>query len=286
MWRVALLGLLVARVAAAECEISAQAPVSVDVVGTTATLTVNGRTRVIEAKTCEELAKSVAVVIKMVLAAPHDDSPPDSRSATTEADESAPTETRQEAPRSDAVLDPQTRATVVADMTEVSASGEIDPLTETEHAVVAAFGTSTTLGEALTVGMRWRWDTVSVSTELAGELPGGVELDANVSIIRVSAAFVPCRHSGDFAVCGVARAGFDHGSGSNLMNERAATEVRADLGARLAWERPVTDHFALQLRAELDVATTSSQFDVDEVAVWRNSRFTGLAGAGVVVRFP
>ncbi|HEX7701230.1 MAG TPA: hypothetical protein VF403_10920 [Kofleriaceae bacterium] len=69
MWRVGFVGLLVARVVSADCEVGTQPPVSVEVVGTTATLTFGGRTRVIHAKTCDELTQSVAVVIEMVLSA-------------------------------------------------------------------------------------------------------------------------------------------------------------------------------------------------------------------------
>jgi hypothetical protein len=138
----------------------------------------------------------------------------------------------------------------------------------------------------LTLGLRSRWSTLSIAGELAGELPTDIAMNAGVSIVRASIALVPCKHVGAFAACAVARLGFDRGSGADLMRARSAYEPRAELGARLAWEQPVTEHLALQLRGELDLAATISQFDVDNAAVWRSNRFAGLAGVGVIVRFP
>jgi hypothetical protein len=289
MWRVGLLGLLLARVAAADCAITARPPVSVTVEGTTATLVFDGRTRVIEAQSCAELAKSVALVIDMVLAVPRDAPPPttdgpDGRSPAVAP--AAASDPHDKSPQPSRTLDAQTRATVVADTNDIVADAEASTPADVQHAFSIVLGTSTSLGEALTFGMRWQWDTISVSTELGGELPGGITTNADVSIVRTSAAFVPCKHVGPFSACGILRAGLDHGSGSNLMNGRSATELRSDVGARLAWEYPLTDHLAAQMRAEIDVATSASQFDVDQMAVWRSSRFAGLAGAGVVVRFP
>jgi hypothetical protein len=284
MWRVGLVGLLVARVAAADCEVAGTPPVSVEVVGTTAIVTFDGRTRVIHAKTCDELAKSVAVVIEMVLAAieaapepaliepvavdpPADDQP----SASTKPNAI-------ESPVVDEVPAPPFESPAIA------VSATIDPPAPVEHDALASFGTSSSLGAALTLGLRWRWSSASIAGELAGELP--TDLAMGVSIVRTSIALVPCKHVGAFAACAVARLGLDRGSGANLMNARSALEPRAELGARLAWEQPVTDHLALQLRVELDLAATISQFDVDNAAVWRSNRFAGLAGAGVIVRFP
>lgn len=279
MWRVGFVGLLVARFASADCEVASKPPVSVEVVGTTATVTFDGRTRVIHAKTCDELAKSVAVVIEMVLAAVSAGEP----EPTVD-----PAPAIQPVPATPIAIDPPKLTDVpeppVAAAIAVRAA--IERHSDVEHDALAAFGTSSALGASMTVGLRWRWSSVSIAGELEGELPTDLAMSSGVSIVRASVALVPCKHLGAFAACAVARAGFDRGSGSNLMNARSALEPRAELGARLAWEHPVTDHLALQLRGELDLAATISQFDVDHVAVWRSNRFAGLAGAGVVVRFP
>jgi hypothetical protein len=280
MWRVGLVGLLVARIAAADCEVAGAPPVSVEVAGTTATVTFDGHTRVIHAKTCDELAKSVAVVIEMVLAAisaEDTDAPP-------AAIEIEPAPVREPVP-----VPPVTIVAPVVDEVPVppfaiAVSSTIDRPSTVEHDALASLGTSSALGASMALGLRWRWSSVSIAGELEGELPTDLAMD--VSIVRASIALVPCKHLGAFAACAVARAGFDRGSGSNLMNARSAFEPRAELGARLAWEQPVTEHLALQLRGELDLAATISQFDVDNAAVWRSNRFAGLAGAGVIVRFP
>jgi hypothetical protein len=303
MWRVGLVGLLVARVAAADCEVASKPPISVEVAGTTATLTYDGRTRVIRAKTCDELAKSVAVVIEMVLAAMKAEPAPTEIDPTPEEPPSASDPpTTGEVPATPSASDPpmvgevpatfdqpkppvvSTPSAIDTEDPSIEVGAAIDPPSAVEHDAFASFGTSSSLGASMTLGVRSRWGSVSIAGELEGELP--TDLAMGVSIVRTSAALVPCKHLGPFAACAVVRAGFDHGSGSGLMNARSAFEPRAEFGARLAWEQPVTEHLALQLRGELDLAATTSQFDVDNVAVWRSNRFAGLAGAGVVVRFP
>jgi hypothetical protein len=135
------------------------------------------------------------------------------------------------------------------------------------------------------VGVRWRWGNTSIASEIAGTPPYDVVQD-HVSVERASVAIAPCHHIGDFGVCGVLRVGLDRGVGTGLMGARSAVAPLAELGPRLAWEYGVTGFLSLQLAAEFDVAVTTAQFDVDNMEVWRSSRFAGLAGAGVIMRFP
>jgi hypothetical protein len=136
--------------------------------------------------------------------------------------------------------------------------------------------------------MRWQGETYAVAAELGGELaqPVTVTTGARVDVQRLAATLAACRRLDAFGICALARAGFDRGSGTGLMDARAASVPLLELGARVTWERPLTRRLALQLRGEGVVAATSSQFDVDDVAVWHSNRFEALAAAGVLVRFP
>jgi hypothetical protein len=261
----------------------AQASIHVDERERTATITLNNGTldngdgssfgtRVIHASSCEELARSVAVVVEMVLPG---------IAALPEP---------QPLPPSDAVEN------AIAALKKIEPVFQAPDFETTEHIEVvrphhdrfemtAFAGVSTSFGTELALGLRRRWGSMSLGGELAGALPDAVS-ESHAAVQRVSAALIPCDHLGALAVCGVVRAGVDRGVGQDLMDEHAAIEPLFELGSRLSWERPVTDHLALTLMAELDLALTSTQFDIDHVAVWHSSRFEGLAGAGVVVRFP
>jgi hypothetical protein len=165
---------------------------------------------------------------------------------------------------------------------------ERDDAAVLDRAISLAFGVSSTLGTAVAIGRQWRGDTYAFDAELVGELSRTITVmtGPRVDVQRLAATVAACRRLGAFGVCGLARAGFDRGAGSGLVDEHSAMVPLLAVGVRATWEHPVTDRVALELGGEGVVAATSSQFDVDQVAVWHSSRFEALAAAGVLVRFP
>jgi hypothetical protein len=259
---------------------ASDAKAGVEIVETDLTATVtlddgDGHTlgpRIIHAATCDELARSVAIVVSIALPAIADLPEP------------------QPLPASDAIK------VVIAAVklkepvpqkhdAEVARRFVPERRSSRDLAFVATLGMSSSLGTSLALGARWRWGATSIAGELAGTLPEDVA-QSRVSIERASVAFVPCRHIGEFGVCGVLRVGIDRGAGNGLMDARSVVLPLVESGPRLAWEHDVTDAIALHVQAELDIDLTTSQFDIDQIAVWHSSRIAGLAGAGVVVRFP
>jgi hypothetical protein len=249
----------------------ASASVRVDEHDRTATITldVDNRTfgaRVIHAETCDELARSVAVVVAMLLPSITGLSTPLVAVLPERPDVPSPPE---------AHIEPGAY---------VSTRADVEQPAHRAFEMSAIGGVSSARGMGLTVGARWRSGTASLGAELAGALEDVA--DDHVSVRRTSAALVPCRDFNTLAVCGLVRVGLDVGVGQGLMDAQTAWDPRFEVGSRLIWERPVTDRLSLALSGELGISLTSSQFDVDHVAVWRSSHFEGLAGAGVVVRFP
>ena len=228
--------------------------------------------RIIHADTCDELARSVAIVVSIALPAIADLPEP------------------QPLPASDAmkvVFAAVKLKEPVPQKHDAEVAGRFEPdrPSNSDHAVLVTAGMSSSLGTSLALGVRWRWGATSIAGELAGTLPEAVA-QSRVSVERASTALVTCRHIAEVGVCGVLRVGFDRGVGSGLMDARSVVLPLVEIGPRLSWEYDITNAVALHVQAELDIDATTSQFDVDHVAVWRSSRFAGLAGAGVVVRFP
>ncbi len=227
--------------------------------------------RVIHADTCDELVSSVAVVVSMSLPAIADLPEPEPL------------------PESDAINVviaavklvnpvPQTHDAEMPGRVERSGANDVN------YAASASMGASSAVGMNLAAGIRLRWGDLSIAGEIAGTPPEEV-VQNHVSIERASIALAPCHHFGDLGACGVIRVGFDRGVGTGLMDARTTDAPLAEIGPRLTWEHRLTDLFSVQLDAELDLALTTTQFDIDHVAVWRTSRFAGLAGAGMVMRF-
>jgi hypothetical protein len=227
--------------------------------------------RVIHADSCEELAGSVAVVISMSLPA---------IAALPEP---------QPLPKSDAMRVviaavklkepvPQAHDAEIAGGVEIERPGDV------KYSATASMGIASAVGMNIAAGIRVRWDDSSIAAEIAVTPPQEI-VASHVSIERASIALAPCHHFGDVGACAVVRVGLDRGVGTGLMDARTAVVPLAELGPRLTWEHRLTDLFSVQLDAEVDLALTTTQFDIDHVAVWRTNRFAGLAGAGVVLRF-
>jgi hypothetical protein len=255
----------------------AQASVRVVESDRTATVTIDdgdghiAGPRVIHADSCEELAGSVAVVISMSLPA---------IAALPEPQPLPKTDAMKVVIAAVKLKEPVPQAHDA----EIAARVEIDRPGAVQYSATASMGIASAVGMNIAAGIRLRWSDSSIAAEIFGTPPHEV-VDSHVSIERASIALAPCHHFGDVGACAVVRVGFDRGVGTGLMDARTAVVPLAELGPRLTWEHRLTDRFSGQLNAEVDLAVTTTQFDIDHVAVWRTSRFAGLAGAGVVLRF-
>lgn len=229
--------------------------------------------RTIRADSCSELAREVGVVISIALP------------AITALPDPTPVADNSDALNNVLEVLKTKGAVPQASDAEVAGRFEVPPHHPVERTMAAVVGMSSASGMGLAVGVRWQWQQASLAGELAGSLPQSEALD-HVSIQRVSAALVACHHAGDFGWCGLVRVGGDHGAGTNLMNSRSVFAPVLEFAPRVTWERAVTSTLAVQLQAELDIAATTTQFDIDHVAVWQTRRFAGLGGAGIVMRFP
>ena len=226
--------------------------------------------RIVHAGTCEELARSVAIVVSIALPSIADLPEP------------------QPLPPSDAmkvVIAAVKLKEPVPQTDDAEVIGRFEPESTDDHSLYASVAMSSALGTNLALGFRWNWEHVSIAGELAATLPETVA-QGQVTVERASASFVPCGHISELGVCGVLRVGIDRGVGNGLMDARSVVLPLVEMGPRVSWEHAITNAVALQAEAELDVDATTSQFDVDHVAVWHSSVFAGLVGAGVVVRFP
>jgi hypothetical protein len=247
--------------------------------------------RVLHAGSCDELARSVAVVVAMALPAIADVQDRSAVETVIAAAPPAPAESSPP-PATVPITTLPTAPPSIARMTEQrddAIAKEGDLATQpTDRALMIAIGLSSSLGTAIALGLHWRGETYAVEAELGGELapPVTVMTGAHVDVQRLAATLATCRRVAAFGICALVRAGFDRGSGSGLMDARSAVVPLLELGTRVTWDHPLTDRFVFQLRGEGVVAATSSQFDVDNVAVWHSNRFEALATAGVLVRFP
>jgi hypothetical protein len=224
--------------------------VVVETTATDATIAMSGNVRVVHAPSCAALVDSIALVIAMALPAepPH---------VAQERDE-----------------DPAESPSV--------------PLPPERIAAIAGTAVTSAGRAAFVVGARWRSGPRSLGLELRGDPPDRVAVSpiATIAIWSVAATISPCAHVGDLAACALASAGVVHGSSTGLVDPRSATSPRIDVGLRLAWERALSPAIAVRMFADASARLVRTHFDVDEMPVWTSSRFEGLAGLALLLRFP
>lgn len=238
--------------------------------------------RVIQARSCKELASSVAVVIAMALPAI------ENAVADSSAVDAVIAAAAEQPPAAPADPPPELVPVRGADRRSELVQTVEAPAPARDRSVSVAFGVSSTLGMTAALGMRWRRETYAIAAEVEGERAPSVTVSpgARVEVERFAASVAACRPLGAVDLCGLVRAGLDRGAGTGLMEARSAVEPLLAAGVRGAWAHPMTDRIALVLRVDALVAVTTSQFDADHVAVWQSNRFEALAAAGLLVRFP
>jgi hypothetical protein len=230
--------------------------------------------RVVTAASCNELVKSVAIVIATALPDVQEDTeavvvdePPHVSTPTPVAIRFEP-------------------ATTDLDVAPVASEPSVS---QTDVLVAGATGiTSVGADGQAILGIRVRRNAASVSAELRGDAPQQVSANrmGTIGIARAQISISPCMHFGAFATCVVAGAGTIHGSGTELTSAREAYTPLLTAGLRVTWEQPLTRRIALRIHLDADALLTTTQFDVDDMKVWQSQRFEASAGLGVLAHFP
>jgi hypothetical protein len=233
--------------------------------------------RVVTAASCNELVKSVAVVIATALP----DVQEDSEAATVVVDEPP----RASTPAPVALTFDFEPATDL-DVTPVASEPSVS---QTDVFIAGATGiTSAGADGQAIIGIRVRRNAASVGAELRGDAPQQVSADrmGTIGIARAQISISPCMHFGAFATCVVAGVGTIHGAGTELTSAREAYTPLLTAGLRVTWEQPLTRRIALRIHLDADALLTTTQFDVDDMRVWQSQRFEASAGLGVLAHFP
>jgi hypothetical protein len=228
--------------------------------------------RVVTAASCNELVKSVAIVIATALP----DVQPTPTPVAEPVQETAPTPPR-------IVLEPSPTEVDVAPAVIVPSRSRTDV-----YAAGAAGITSAGADGQAIIGVRIRRNAASISAELRGDAPQ--QFSANrmgtIDVARAQISLSPCMSFGPFAACAVAGAGTIHGSGAGLTSAREAYTPLLTAGLRMTWEQPLTRRIALRIHVDADALLTTTRFDVDNMTVWQSARFEASAGLGVLAHFP
>jgi hypothetical protein len=233
--------------------------------------------RVVTAASCNDLVKSVAIVIATAL--------PDEQAAPP-------------APEAPAVVVAQPvqapappTITIEPVPAEVDVAPAINAPSHSHTDVYAAGAAGITAagadGQAI-IGVRLRRSFASISAELRGDAPQqfSAERMGNIDVARAQISISPCAHFGAFATCAIAGAGTIHGSGAGLTSPREAYTPLLTAGLRMTWELALTRRIALRIHLDADALLTTTRFDVDDMNVWESPRFEASAGLGVLAHFP
>ena len=239
--------------------------------GVAAQVTLDGNTRTVTARTCDELATSVALIIVMTLR----DAAPPRDAAPSPAIASAP---------------PIAAATPVA--RPVAATTATSATTTTAHRTEVALllgGAGDLRGHAaLVAGARATRRWWSLGLELQAEPPRRLDLEAGgqITLSRTYVTAAPCAHLRGFGLCGIATAGALRGRGVELQDAVAVTRPIVQLGGRVEWRRAVATRLAVRLHLDATRVLTSARFMVDQLPVWASDSRELRLGAGVVAIFP
>jgi hypothetical protein len=131
------------------------------------------------------------------------------------------------------------------------------------------------LGLALQGGVRW--NPVSLSLELRGDVP--TSNDEDFSTWRLAVSGVPCAHIKMFIGCLVTTVGAQFASNET----KRLDDSFIGIGARVGVESPLAGRFALRLSADL-VGTVPLIVNVDHVNRWDAEVFASFNG-GIVADF-
>jgi hypothetical protein len=210
--------------------------------------------RVVTAATCEELSRSLALVIVMSLRAdePPVDGPPPSREPL-----------------------------VIATHAHARpAASQIDVL-------LGAASDAARL-PALVLGSRWRRSRVSLGLELHLRAPETIDVGdgSSIRVARTGLEAVPCGYVGRVALCGLATAGMIAGEGQQLASASSVRRATFAVGGRVEVTLGVSDRIAIRLHADGLRALTHTRFLVDQMPAWTSDSHELWLGGGVLATFP
>lgn len=227
--------------------------------------------RVVRAASCNELAKSLALVIVMSL----------------RTDELRAGEPREPTSVTHGITIERPALPIALAATD--ALDAAPAATRVNH-VEAMLGAASDLGgrPALALGGRWHRGAFSLGLELHLLAPQSIAVEAggSVEVARTAIDAAPCMHVSHVALCGLASARMITGEGHELAEAAHIRRVALAVGGRIELSYPVLHR--LSLRAHLDglQALDRTRFTVDEMAVWTSDSRELWLGAGIVAKFP
>lgn len=125
----------------------------------------------------------------------------------------------------------------------------------------------------------------SIDIEGRADLPASLERSSGVSIASslLVGSVVPCIHLGDVRACALATAGAMQAEARGAASpDRRTTTFFAALGARAAYELPLTRGFGLRARLDVAAPLTPTSFTIDGVTQWTTAPVMGAAGIDAV----
>jgi len=137
------------------------------------------------------------------------------------------------------------------------------------------------------VGVRLRYSAWSATLE--GRYLFAQDRDVTGGTLAssvIEGALSGCGHAGPAFGCAVGNVGALHVTGEGVDRPRSDTAMTVRVGPRAGAEWRLSDHFALQLHADLAFNLIRPDISLDGNLVWRAPLVAGLAGISLFGRFP
>jgi len=227
--------------------------------------------RTVEARTCDELATSVALVIVISL---------------RDADATAVAAPRIAAPPP-AIID--LARTLVIDASP-RARDALPPTRATPLALAVVAGAAAGLDgtPAAVLGGSVRRGRAAIGIELAIEADRTLDVGdgGRVHLSRRRIDVTPCVHLGGAALCGLGTVALVTGRGEDLVDAAAVRRPVVALGGRAAWTLALGARLAVRFHVDGAHTLGDARFRVDQMPVWGSPAREVRVGAGVVAHFP
>lgn len=143
----------------------------------------------------------------------------------------------------------------------------------------------------VSLGASLRRARLSIGLDARFDLPNeSARGSATVETSLVTGALVACGHLRPQGIspflCAAAWAGALRGSATGIANPKDDLSAYVAVGPRAGVLLPLSDVVALDARADVPFALTTTELRVDDRAVWRSPVAGAVIGAGVVVSLP
>lgn len=150
-----------------------------------------------------------------------------------------------------------------------------------------ALGAAPSPTAAITADLGVGWPFFSIALEGRADIPasGTVDNGARLRTSILAGSIVPCGHYRWFFGCGVVSVGALRATAPEVTKPAEASGILLAVGLRAGVEWPEAGVIALRVSGDAMVTAHPMAARVDAVPVWRTPPFTGLIGAGAVLRF-